>query len=189
MTRRIVSCPMAAVCSDVPVPARGRSLFPAGSGQRDYPTVPPRPLRSPASARRPGAGIPRPGAIVWPQRFSDGPGAWLHLHILAPDGVLKEQLDSLDVPFQPQPPPTQPQVVALAKTQHRRVTRLLRRSKDVAADDPLLEACARQPATPIRQPTRPPTRGGRPTLLADPGGLTVHATTSVPRAIARGWND
>ena len=86
-------------------------------------------------------GTPRPGAVVWVQRFSDGAGSWLHLHVLAPDGVFRQLPDSLDVPFEPQPPPNSQEVTDLVRTIATRVDGLLRRRAPAAPDDPLLERC------------------------------------------------
>lgn len=127
------------------------------------------------------AGVAHSAGVVWIQRFSDGAGCWLHLHVLAPDGVFRELPYSLAAPFEPQPPPTPSEAAELVRRIATRVHRLLRRRATVAPDDPLLERCARQPATPIRKPTPAPSRTRRPNpLRTEHHGFTLHASTSAP---------
>lgn len=133
-----------------------------------------------ARASRDVVGIARPGGIVWIQRFSDGGGAWFHLHVLLPDGIFRELPDSLSVPFEPQPPPTNQEVHQLAATIARRATRLVTRHTDDGPDNPLLERCASQPAR-RRGSAKPPSASPRrPHLLASVDGFSVHAATDVP---------
>jgi hypothetical protein len=124
-------------------------------------------------------GRPKPAAVVWIQRFSDGAVCWWHLHILAPDGVFRQLPNSLDVPFETQPAPRPKEVVDLVGRIARRVTGLVQR-RTVGSDGPLLERCALEPATAERRPTPPPGRVRRPDpLRAECDGFTVHAATSV----------
>ncbi len=133
-------------------------------------------------SRAPAApGIPRPAAVVWVQRFSDGAGAWHHLHVLCPDGVFRQLPDSLDVPFQPQPPPTPAEVQTLVRRIARRVTTLVVRRANIASDDPLLERCATQPRKAVRIPVPTPSRAKRrSSLQAQHAGFSLHAATSIP---------
>ncbi len=126
-------------------------------------------------------GTPRPGAVVWVQRFSDGAGSWLHLHVLAPDGVFRQLPDSLDVPFEPQPPPNSQEVTDLVRTIATRVDGLLRRRAPAAPDDPLLERCAAQTPVALRHPAPAPARARAPNpLRAEDAEFTLHAATSTP---------
>jgi len=134
--------------------------------------------RAPAD---PTLGIPRSAAVCWVQRFSDGLGAWHHLHFLVPDGVFRERPYSMATPFEPQPAPSPTEVRALAACIARRVLRLLSRRANVTPDDPLLVRCAQQPARQVRgHATPPPARPRKPNpLCAEHAGFTVHAATSV----------
>ncbi len=124
-------------------------------------------------------GVAKPAAVVWIQRFSDGLGAWLHLHALLPDGVFRQLPDSPAVPFEAQPPPTSAEVERLVRTLAARVDGLLRRHAKTAVDDPLLERCSRPPAVRVRVPTPVPSRPRRPEpLRAEHAEYTVHAATS-----------
>ena len=132
-------------------------------------------------AKTDAPGLPRPAAVVWLQRFSDGAGAWLHLHILAPDGVFRQLPRTLEVPFEPQPEPTPAEVRALVRRIADRVTRLLERRAATASDDALLERCATQPAKAIRRPTPLTGRARAPNpLRAEYQEFTLHAATSAP---------
>jgi hypothetical protein len=64
---------------------------------------------------------PCPGAILWIQRFSDGAGPGLHLHILMPDGGFSAPKNAFGAVFELHPPPTWAEVDALAKTLARRI--------------------------------------------------------------------
>ncbi len=130
---------------------------------------------------RPGARPDRALSVVWVQRFSDGAGAWLHLHVLAPDGLFRQLPDALDVPFEPQPPPSPQEVGALVRTIATRVDGLLRRRAPAAPDDPLLERCAAQQPVALREPTPPPARTkNKNPLRAQYAEFTLHAATSSP---------
>ena len=133
-------------------------------------------------ARAPaGAGLPLPTAIVFVQRFSDGLAPWLHLHVLAPDGVFRHDPRSCAVVFEPQPPPTPDEVAWSCRRIAARVTALLRRRTATRLDHPLLARCAEQPAHQVRAPAPPPGRA-RPAnpLRSEHDGFTVHAATAVP---------
>ena len=131
--------------------------------------------------RAPSApGTARPAAVVWVQRFSDGAGAWYHLHVLSPDGLFRQLPDSLGVPFQSQPAPTPAEVEALVRRIAQRVTALVARRSNHAADDSLLERCAAQPAKVVRVPVPTPCRAKRRSpLQAQHAGFSVHTATSV----------
>jgi len=134
-----------------------------------------------ASPKKRATGTARPGAVVWVQRFSDGAGAWLHLHVLAPDGLFRQLPDALEVPFESQPPPSPQEVRALVRTIATRVHGLLRRRAPAAPDDPLLERCAAQQPVALRQPTPPPARPrNKNPLQAQHAEFTLHASTSSP---------
>jgi hypothetical protein len=79
-----------------------------------------------------------------------------------------------------EPPPTQTEVDALAKTLARRISKLMKKHANSAPDDALLERCAAQPAKPVRRPTPAPSHGKRPALLGACDGFQVHASTCVP---------
>ena len=136
-------------------------------------------------------GRPRPAAIAFIQRFSDGLGPWFHIHFLLPDGVFRQLPQSLDVPFEHHPPPTPGDVASVAADIARRVTALVvRRGGRLSADNPVLLRCGQQRATPIRKPTRPPVRPRPPNpLCAEQDRFTLHAATAVapnqPKALER----
>jgi len=127
-----------------------------------------------------GAGCPRPAAIAFIQRFSDGLGPWFHIHFLLPDGVFRELPQALEVPFEHHPPPSAGDVAAVLADIARRVTALVRRRATSGADHPLLVRCAHQRATPVRTPERPPARARAPhPLCVEQDRFTVHAATAV----------
>jgi hypothetical protein len=113
---------------------------------------------------------PCPGGIVWIQRFSDGAGAWLHLHILMPDGVFRAPKNALGAVFEPHGPPAQAEANGLAKTLARRISKLMTKYANSAPDDALLERCAAHSAKRVRVPTPAPSHTKRPALLG--GGVT-----------------
>ncbi len=103
------------------------------------------------------------------------------MHVLAPDGVFRELPDSLEVPFEPQPPPEHTEVTQLIRRIARRVKALIARSSDLGVDDPLLEQCATQAGKPVRNPKPPPSRARRPSpLQARCEDFSLHCATSVP---------
>mgnify|MGYP002634217134 CR=1 FL=1 len=136
-------------------------------------------------------GRPRPAAIAFIQRFSDGLGPWFHIHFLLPDGVFRELPDSLDVPFEHHRPPTPREVESvLADIARRAGALVVRRGGRLSADNPVLLRCGQQRATPIRKPTRPPVRPRPPNpLRAEQDRFTLHAATAVaphqPKALQR----
>jgi hypothetical protein len=122
-----------------------------------------------------------PAAVAFVQRFSDGAGAWWHLHILAPDGLFCQPPDTLAAPFLEQPPPQQSDVVRLARTIATRVQRLLARRgwSQLLPSAQVVRRCAAVGARRIASPSPPPSRGRRPTLCADHQGFAVHAGVAI----------
>ena len=102
-------------------------------------------------------GRPRPAAIAFIQRFSDGLGPWFHIHFLLPDGVFRQLPQSLDVPFEHHPPPT-PREVELVLVDNRSARRCPCRPRRWAAAGgqpcaPPLRPAARHPHPQARKAT------------------------------------
>lgn len=125
-------------------------------------------------------GEPKPAAVVWPQRFADGLGAWHHIHLLTPDGVFRSCPDRLEAPFTQSPPPTASELQDLVCVLADRVDALIRRHARTGPDDALLELCAKQPASAMHSSTPPNGKLKRPhPLRVEHRGYTLHAATSV----------
>ena len=149
--------------------------------------------RSPAPAHR-----SHPGAVVFVQRFSDGAGLYLHLHILVVDGVFVGGPAADELPFVDVAPPEHKDIKSLAEQLHGRVKGLLKRRGLLEADDDeshpdytpkddaqLLLACAnaspsqRVAGRPPRKPATPSRHSRRTALKASHGGFEVHAQVVV----------
>ena len=126
-------------------------------------------------------GRPRPAAIAFIQRFSDGLGPWFHIHFLLPDGVFRQLPQSLDVPFEHHPPPTPREVESvLADIARRAGALVVRGGGRLQADTPAVLRCVQQRATPIRKPARTPVRPQRPhPLRAEQDRFSLHAATVI----------
>ncbi len=145
--------------------------------------------RSPAPPNR-----SQPGAVVFVQRHADGAGLFLHLHILAPDGVFVGGPPADELPFAPVAPPDHADLARLAQRLHRRILGLLKRrglleddenEPDSDASEPddaqLMLACANASPSrkvverPAHKPARPSRHARRSALKASHNGLEIHA--------------
>ena len=126
------------------------------------------------------------GAVVVVQRSTDSLGCWLHLHVLAPDGVYLESEHTLALDFDPQPAPAQGELESLTQRFAARVDVLLRR-RGIDRDEPdeapeetqLLLRCASSPARRRSTGGGPCPRPRAIRLCASHLGYQLHAATSV----------
>ena len=140
----------------------------------------------------------QPGAVVFVQRQSDGAGLFLHLHILALDGVFVGGPAADELPFLPVAPPERKDIAELAKDLSKRVLGLLSR-RGLLEDDrhephsdapepdetQLMLACANaSPSQRVieRHPRKPAKRSRharRTALKAIHNGFELHAEVVV----------
>lgn len=86
-------------------------------------------------ARERGVTQPRPGSVMFQQRFDSALRLNVHFHGLFPDGVFTCEPFDRAARFHPLEPPTDDDVARLTKAIHDRVVRLLRRRGQLASDD------------------------------------------------------
>jgi hypothetical protein len=150
-----------------------------------------------ARARARGIASPRAGSVLEIQRFADGLTLFVHGHLLAPDGVFYETVDSR-VRCRGIGPPTEQAVETVVSRVTDRVGRLLeRRARAAAYGDPdpqpghqvLLQCADVEPSARIavprsvdRRADAPGPRRRKPLCVRSPEGLEIHAAVHVKAA-------